>query len=146
MEGEEEEEEEGERAGRREREEKRNRKKRDGKWGEKEEGDEFYCSCVMEKDTGIFSRSQTLSHSHSLFLSLSLFNIFSPSHTFHLISFHPEPEVTNPLLLSPPSLLLSLVCQYLRSSHFFCLYCGTKYASKEEMEELCPGEGEEEHE
>ena len=56
----------------------RNRKKRDGKWGEKEEGDEFYCSCVMEKDTGIFSRSHTLSlslplsHTHSLMLFLSL--------------------------------------------------------------------------
>ena len=40
---------------------------------------------------------------------------------------------------------LTLVLEYLRNRYAYCFWCGTKYASQEEMASECPGETEEEH-
>ncbi|KDQ14795.1 hypothetical protein BOTBODRAFT_32558 [Botryobasidium botryosum FD-172 SS1] len=40
---------------------------------------------------------------------------------------------------------LSQVLAYLRKSHLYCFWCGTRYVSAEELERDCPGEAEDEH-
>lgn len=40
---------------------------------------------------------------------------------------------------------LTLVLEYLRNRYAYCFWCGTQYASQEEMVSECPGETEEEH-
>jgi len=34
---------------------------------------------------------------------------------------------------------------YLRSHHFYCLFCGTKYETEDEMRRHCPGPSEDVH-
>jgi len=40
---------------------------------------------------------------------------------------------------------LVTVLEYLRDMHSYCFWCGTQYDSAEEMNELCPGPDENEH-
>ena len=40
---------------------------------------------------------------------------------------------------------LSLLLTYIRVEHFYCLYCGIKYESQQDMTETCPGPSREDH-
>uniref|UniRef100_A0A915PNV1 G patch domain-containing protein 11 n=1 Tax=Setaria digitata TaxID=48799 RepID=A0A915PNV1_9BILA len=40
---------------------------------------------------------------------------------------------------------LTELTMYLRNTHFYCIWCGAQYDSKEEMENSCPGGTREEH-
>jgi len=42
------------------------------------------------------------------------------------------------------NILISLL-EYLRSTHFYCFFCGTKYTDKDDLEGNCPGESEDKH-
>jgi rubrerythrin len=40
---------------------------------------------------------------------------------------------------------LEQVLDYLRNAYYYCFWCGTQYASAEELEKDCPGLTEEDH-
>ena len=44
-----------------------------------------------------------------------------------------------------PSEKLEIILGYLRSTYFYCSWCGTQYDDEAAMEESCPGESEEDH-
>ncbi|CAL1529400.1 unnamed protein product [Lymnaea stagnalis] len=41
---------------------------------------------------------------------------------------------------------LEIVTRYLRNTYFYCLWCGTKYDDKQDLESHCPGNSNEAHE
>jgi hypothetical protein len=45
-----------------------------------------------------------------------------------------------------PQERLDIVLDYLRSFHFYCIYCAAKFSSEEELSMICPGKYSEEHE
>ena len=51
-----------------------------------------------------------------------------------------------PTALTQPTVRLELTCEQLRGEYAYCLYCGHRYASAEELDEHCPGIDEEAHE
>ncbi|PWN34921.1 uncharacterized protein FA14DRAFT_121628 [Meira miltonrushii] len=45
----------------------------------------------------------------------------------------------------PSKARLQITLSHLKRAHHYCLYCGHRYASEEELDSLCPGEDEEDH-
>lgn len=51
----------------------------------------------------------------------------------------------NDILSLPLVEKLHLVTQYLRSTHYYCIYCCSKFDSVEDLEGYCPGLTEDDH-
>ncbi|KAJ3160867.1 G patch domain-containing protein 11 [Geranomyces michiganensis] len=56
-----------------------------------------------------------------------------------------ETEEPDPFEELEPAVQLAAVTAYLREMYFYCIFCGARYQTPEELRELCPGETEEDH-